>query len=316
MKKLTTSVAALVLTAGSAFAADLPSRKEPVLPPPPIWSGFYVGLNAGATWGNSTTAQWAMYPAYLNPNATPGAAQNAQVSTIVGSPQLSLGSQLGFLGGGQVGYNYQFNKTFVFGVEADIQGAAGATGRGSGVQAVNYTFNSSATGLPISSTLFSSNSVSKTLNYLGTVRGKIGYLITPTLQVYGTGGLAYGGVTLNSFAWQDNGSNLANEVGPGGSAISGTSVGWTAGGGIEWMLAPAWSVKAEYLYYDLGTKRQFAGALPRVWSGVAGAPGLAAGDFTSVMSTNISTRLNGNVARVGVNYHFNFGDAAPIIAKF
>src|SRR5512136_2575415 len=58
MKKVALSVAALALSASGALAADLPSRKGPPVlppppPPPPMWTGFYVGLNAGATWTNS-----------------------------------------------------------------------------------------------------------------------------------------------------------------------------------------------------------------------------------------------------------------------
>lgn len=316
MKKLLLCAASLALLTGTAAAADLPSRKtEPLLPPPPppMWTGFYVGLNAGATWGNSNSAQWLMYPAYLNPNGR-GAAPNAQAAAIVGSPQISLGSQLGFIGGGQVGYSYQLSKSFLVGLEADIQGAAGASGGNTAYRTLDFTFIDS-TGRTIARTLNAASSVQKSLDYLGTVRGKIGYLVTPTLQVYGTGGLAYGGVTLTTFAAQQFNINLANIVGPGSSSVSGTNVGWTAGGGVEWLFAPSWSVKAEYLYYDLGTKKQFAGALAQVWNGARAAPGLAPGDYTVLMSTNVSARLNGNVARVGVNYHFNWGDA-PIVAKY
>jgi len=63
------------------------------------------------------------------------------------------------------------------------------------------------------------------------VRGRAGYLITPTLLLYGTAGFAYGDVT----AFQR----------------SNTSTGWTAGGGAEWLFSPNWSAKVEYLYVDL-----------------------------------------------------------------
>ena len=63
------------------------------------------------------------------------------------------------------------------------------------------------------------------------MRGRVGYLITPTLLIYGTGGFAYGQVSAFGF--------------------NTTPTGWTAGGGVEWMFAPHWSAKAEYLYVDL-----------------------------------------------------------------
>jgi hypothetical protein len=66
MQKIALSVAALALTAGSALAADLPSRKGPPMlpppPPPPMWTGFYVGVNAGGTWANSTNVNVASLP--------------------------------------------------------------------------------------------------------------------------------------------------------------------------------------------------------------------------------------------------------------
>lgn len=318
MKNIGISIAALTLAlaSGSAFAADQLTQKAPfvVAAPAPMWTGVYAGLNAGGTWANSNSAQWSMYPAYVHPNST-GAVVNAQVATVIGSPQLSLGSQLGFLGGGQIGYSHQFSRNFVGGIEADIQGAAGASGSGQVFQAATYTFTSSATRRPITQTMYSDSSVQKSLDYLGTVRGKIGYLVTPTLQVYGTGGFAYGGVTVNSFAWQTNMDRNVYNIGPGSSSASSTNVGWTAGGGIEWMFASSWSLKAEYLYYDLGTKKQSAGIRSDLWSGVSAAPGLSTGDYIMATSAHVSTRLNGSIARAGVNYHFNLG-AAPVVAKF
>ena len=91
---------------------------------------------------------------------------------------------------------------------------------------------------------------SKSLDYFGTIRGRIGYLLTPTLLGYVTGGAAYGqtGMASNvaSFAPETQTTTV------GGDSFSGVRLGWTAGAGLEWSLDPRWSVKAEYLYYDLG----------------------------------------------------------------
>ena len=78
-------------------------------------------------------------------------------------------------------------------------------------------------------------SANANLSWFGTVRGRLGYLITPTLLIYGTGGFAYGQVD----AW----------------GFSSTHTGWTAGGGVEWMFAPHWSAKVEYLYVNLSGKQ-------------------------------------------------------------
>jgi outer membrane immunogenic protein len=85
-------------------------------------------------------------------------------------------------------------------------------------------------------------------------------------------------------------------------------VGWTAGGGAEWMFMPNMSAKVEYLYYDLGTA---SGSVVNPFYGVQAAAGR--NGLESV--TNYSSRVNGNIVRAGVNYHINFAPA-PIIAKY
>ncbi|MGQ0446284.1 MAG: outer membrane protein, partial [Beijerinckiaceae bacterium] len=114
-------------------------------------------------------------------------------------------------------------------------------------------------------------------------------LATPTLQIYGTGGLAYGGITSRTtLSTQRIGGTSITRA----NAIhDGTLFGWAAGGGVEWAFMPKWTVKAEYLRYDLGE---------------ASAYGLAAsssGLFSYTTSTN--TRFNGNLIQAGVTRHFD-----------
>jgi outer membrane immunogenic protein len=261
---------AAVLAAGSAFAADLPSMKAPIMPPPPppppMWTGFYVGLNAGYTWGDNNAV-----------GITQGSLFGPFVDTL-NSSVVSPNND-GFIGGGQIGYNYQFANSFVAGIEADIQGVADSG-------------NSAASFNPL---LFTTTTASKSLDYLGTVRGRLGYLITPTLLVYGTGGLAYGQTNL-SFSMLSLG--LASTA---TGAFSDTRVGWTAGGGVEWMFMPNWSAKVEYLYYDLGTVTA-TGAL-----NIVGIP---------IGAVQATSKFQGHVVRAGVNYHFNMFAPAPVVAKY
>ncbi|PPD41607.1 MAG: outer-membrane immunogenic protein precursor [Methylocystis sp.] len=303
MKKIALSVAALALTAGSALAADLPSRKAPPMlppppPPPPMWTGFYVGLNAGGTWANSSNTNLVSAPVTFNTNV--GGAQAAGIaSAAAGSAFIPTGSQGGFIGGGQFGYNWQFYNSFVLGFEADIQGIAGTSGSNASVVGA-----APVPGIaPV--TAVAVNTANASLDYLGTARGRLGWLFTPTLLLYGTGGLAYGGVTSN-VATAQGFINQANVPGFfGGSNFSGTQVGWTAGGGVEWMFMPNWSAKVEYLYYDLGTVTQnFAYATV----GAGNTPMLG----NVVQATH---RFNGNVVRAGLNYHFNWA-SAPVVAKY
>jgi len=284
MKRLTAiSTIALVMGMGSALAADLPSRKEPPayipLPPPLTWNGFYGGLNIGGGWnsnnpGNETSA-------YFDPNYGFGAVEPfTGLNNLFFLPNGNQGGTAsGVVGGGQVGYNFQFNPSIVVGVEADIQGSS-ISGSGPG----NSSFYPSPLPTPgtagavfngVLTPVAAINTSNLSLDWFGTVRGRAGWLFTPTLLVYGTAGFAYGGVS----AW----------------GVSNTPTGWTAGGGLEWMFAPNWSAKVEYLYIDLSS------------GGLSGANGWNYG-------YNFHPEIN--VVRAGVNYHFNWAAPAPVLAKY
>ncbi|MGJ0394717.1 MAG: outer membrane protein [Methylocystis sp.] len=296
------SVAALALAmTGSALAADLPHYKAPPPPPPPpppMWTGFYVGLNAGGTWSNSNTFGISTFAPSPFVPLTPFGVSAFNNLVVLGNGILPINNS-GFIGGGQIGYNWQFYNSFVAGVEADIQGIASSNSTASAWLAAPTTLAGGPSVVGLSAT--------KSLDYLGTVRGRLGWLFTPTLLVYGTGGLAYGGVrssaSIASFA------SLAGVGAPypafSNGAYSDTRVGWTAGGGLEWMFWPNWSAKVEYLYYDLGSVNYSAGVRVTTELGTA-----VWGNISQA-----STRYNGNIVRAGVNYHFNWG-APPVVAKY
>jgi outer membrane immunogenic protein len=299
---LSAIVLSAALSVGSAVAADLPSRKAPPYfppppPPPPMWTGFYVGLNAGGTWSESNSITSTSAPIF---NAGVGGAQPFQATITALSNFISpVGKNGGFIGGGQVGYNWQFASAFVMGVEADIQGVAGSRGSAviSGALLIPGFAQSTA----------QIASVSRSVDYLGTVRGRIGYLVTPTLLAYGTGGLAYGGVNANTTITQALIPNsISTPVWFGGNSFSNTRAGWTAGGGLEWMFIPNWSAKVEYLYYDLGSVTNQGSPLVTL---------LGATPFT-FNALQSSTRFNGHIVRAGLNYHFNWGAPAPVVAKY
>lgn len=322
MMKVLLSAASLAVLAGTAFAADLPSRKEPVIapppPPPPMWAGFYAGLNAGGVWSNSNSSQLAAWP--VDSVAADFPAYWAPLNGSIGSA-----SNGGFIGGGQIGYNWQANFNnygFVVGVEADIQGTAGAGGNrvSNSVYPGPLEANSNRV-LSWTETIWNNANSRSNLDYIGTVRGRVGFLVTPALLVYGAGGFAYGGLSMNVAQTQTSNFTRTQLIGPNaGATISGgrialsganyssTQVGYAVGGGLEWMFLPDWSVKAEYLYYDLGnvsvssisTSAPYGGLVEnnKVWTGSA-----------------ITSRVTGNIVRAGVNYHFNFG-ASPVVAKY
>ncbi len=283
MKKLTViSTIALLAGMGSALAADLPSRKAPpayVPPPPPLtWNGFYAGLNIGGGWDANSGQN--LVSAYWDPNYAFG---SSGIPGQPGTPNLfflpnnnQTGNNGGVIGGLQLGYNFQFNPSIVVGVETDFQGSS-LSGQGPS----NYAFypspylqpNGSFNGQLIPVAAINGGNLS--LDYIGTVRGRAGWLFTPTLLVYGTAGFAYGGVS----AWSQ--TNIRS--------------GWTAGGGLEWMFAPNWSAKVEYLYADLQS-----------------------GGITGTFGYNYGYHFHPeiNIVRAGVNYHFNWAAPAPVLAKY
>ncbi len=301
MKKLLLSATAIALaaTASVALAADLPSRKEapvytPPPPPPPMWTGFYVGANIGGGWksNNGNTNTFVPY-----------------TDTVLGGVFLLPGggstsnNSGGVVGGGQIGYNYQFGSSIVIGVETDFQGTSiGSGGNGNTVAILPGLVPGSAL-VPLAT----GNNVGSSIPWFGTVRGRAGFLVTPTLLVYGTGGFAYGGVHASAaHALGAVANNTALPTFGGVGNFSDTATGWTAGGGLEWMIAPNWSVKAEALYYDLGSV-EFA-------SSPVGALSGNTVSFANSPSTRV--RYDGVIARAGINYHLNWGSAAPIMAKF
>ena len=298
---LLASASALAL-AGTAFAADLPSRAPPpvYLPPPPTWTGFYIGINAGYEWGASNSVNTAT--ANLDPgNGLVGETEYNTDSAALATRSVPVSSS-GFIGGGQIGYNYQFAPSWVAGLEADIDGVAASHSKTAVFSQAITSFAAS----PIDQTMTST----KNINYLGTVRGRLGWLITPTLLVYGTGGLAYGGANASTSITQfveNNPIFLPNPYGSFGR-VSNTRVGWTAGGGGEWMFLPNWSVKVEYLYYDLGSVTYGLSPLANVST-------FGGGTLFTLGAPVSRTRFNGNVVRAGLNYHFNWG-GAPVVARY
>jgi outer membrane immunogenic protein len=239
-------------------AADLAYK---ALPPPPIysWTGFYLGGNVGYSWG---TASWV----YSDPSFT---------GTNSGSQKLD-----GFIGGAQIGYNWQANQTLVLGLEADIQGSAE---KGSSSFSDPYCDDCD---FPVP-TGYVNGSVSSNIRWFGTLRGRLGVLVNPTLLLYGTGGLAYGGISTSG-SFFDTFPGCSPAICNWAFNQSTTKVGPTVGGGVEGAISNSsnWTWKAEYLYINFGT--------------------LSGSSFGSdPLSYSWSTKVTDNIVRVGLNYNFH-----------
>jgi len=231
---------AAVLASTASVAADLPARtytKAPVYAPAPIynWTGFYAGVHIGAAFGGDngfTTTD----------------------PTLVGTNR-----DAAFLGGGQIGADYQFAPNWLVGIEGQISGLSNS----------DRTFTSGV------------NSLRDRSDWLASVTGRLGYTWGPGL-IYAKGGVAFR---------DDNG--LAATAGFLPAVASRESTGYTVGGGLEYMFAPAWSAKVEYQYYNFDT------------TNVA---------YNNVGARALSFKDDLHTVKVGVNYRFNWG--GPVVAKY
>ena len=230
MKKiLLGTVAMLALGSTSVLAADLAARpytKAPAYAAPVYnWTGFYAGAHIGGAFGAD--------------NGTTGVV----ASTNRGSA---------FLGGGQLGYNYQFAPNWLVGLEGDISGLSSSDR--------NFVAGGAA--------------FRDRTDWLASVTGRLGYVAGSTL-IYAKGGVAFR---------DDNG--LTGTV---PFAANRQDTGYTVGGGLEYLFAPAWSAKIEYQYYNF--------------------------DTTNVTApTAFSYKDDVHTVKAGINYHFNWG--GPTVAKY
>jgi outer membrane immunogenic protein len=240
--------------AGSAFAADMPARSggpavAPVATPPPYlsdWVGFYIGVHGGGGGGHTSFDQGSF------PSSAP-----------IFRP-VSL-SPSGGIVGGQAGYNWQWGPV-VGGLEIDFSGA---------------DLNASSTFFQSPSSLAFATQTK--IDELASVRGRIGYLVLPSLWLYGTAGLGYGHskftTTATDATFLASNSTDANEF------------GWVAGAGLEWKFWNHWLLRGEWLHYDFGRTSEFNEVL-----GLTGTNGLT--------GININPRTTVDIGRAALSYKF------------
>jgi outer membrane immunogenic protein len=205
MKRLPLSTVALIALANASNAADLYTKARPapapVMPPPFSWTGFCIGPNIGASW------------------------EYFDIADTLTSESFGSGTRNAFIGGGQVGFNYQVSPFFVFGVEGFLDGIA--------------SNNNAGTGVVIPGVGLVTASVQP--DWVSTLSGRVGFT-GPSLDhwlfyVKGGGGWIQASATINTpFA-------TFNE--------SRTISGWIGGGGIEWAFASNWTARIDYQYIGL-----------------------------------------------------------------
>ena len=237
MRKLlhtTAALSALLATSMAANAAELRARPAPYAPPPPVyapppfsWTGFYLGGNIGGAW------------------------RNDNLSDTLSGLNFSNGNNNGvFIGGGQLGFNWQVSN-FVLGFEWDIDGAANNN-------------NAGTVFVPALGTI----QVTSNNRWITTLAARFGVTNGPWL-FYGKAG---GG-------WVGNDDFTINNLTTGTSITASnnnTNSGWLVGAGIEWAFAPNWSVKIEYDYLGLNSQ-----------TFTAPAGGFLAGDTFTTSNPNV-----------------------------
>jgi outer membrane immunogenic protein len=281
MKKLGLAAFLLSLSSASVVAADLAPRmytKTPAFVDSGYeWSGFYIGGNAGYSWGRARTDGTLTETQNVTVFRTAGHTLFSSTNSAVALPLTGRNAMNGFIGGGEAGYNWQ-RAQWLFGVEADFQGS---DERASGDVCT-------LAGCPLGSTVFAAN---YKLDWFGTVRGRFGFLPADRVLLYATGGLAYGHFSADA---------------PSIPVFWGsTRAGWTVGAGAEIAIDHKWSVKFEYLYVDLGHVGGGGAAATTVTDALS-TPSLGFNTVTTTtLASTFNSRFSDNILRVGLNYRFN-----------
>jgi outer membrane immunogenic protein len=257
-----------------ALSADLPAepvyKGGPLIVPVYDWTGFYVGISGGYSRGNSSNSY-----------------------TMTGFAPFSGSTQMnGGVFGGQAGFNWQANRNFVVGIEADLQGTwQNGTDNPPGVSTTTICNPA----FPIACPTTIAVGVDQKLRWFGTARGRVGFLPWDHVMLYVTGGAAFGEVESNAtitstatFLFNAPFTTFAS-----GTATN-TRAGYTVGGGSEWVLSGPWTAKLEYLFVDLGTvSNTFVGG----------------GVVPTVVA---SSHVRDNIVRIGINYRFG----GPVTASY
>jgi len=279
-------VALASLVAGPAAAADMSVKAPAPVASVSPWSGCYVGADVGWV-GSNDDFDLAPSGNYLNragaaapPNAA-GTGLNPGGVALVTHDYGNRSS--GIEGGPQIGCNWQTGG-FVFGGEADFQWTG-----------LNNTVNASFGSIPAANPAFTiapqTEQANSKLDWFSTVRGRAGIAFAHAL-LYVTGGLAIGevqsdtAVTFGTFPVLPV-FNAASHIG----STSTTQTGWVAGVGGEYAIDTHWSLKAEYLYVDLGSVSYTS-------------PLIAPAGVLPGYSWSTSFRERDQVARIGVNYRW------------
>jgi outer membrane immunogenic protein len=302
---------------GFAFAADMAVKGPPAPMPAPVynWTGWYVGVNAGASMGKVKT-DFNGAPIFWTQFAGP-------VQITPGFDFSDTSAPDGFIGGGQIGYNWQYSPLIVVGLEADFQGAL----EKDSINNLSSQFNflnsvgasTGACGVPSThstSPCTSNTGYATQIDWFGTVRARLGYVWgNGEVLTYVTGGLAYGEVKINGtntvsgqFAVTDPGCFGGAPFGCSSPfsvnqtfGASHVNTGWVLGYGTEGhlpLMPGNWTWKVESLYMDLGHLDATSVISGRTANSPTNALFLSGGQVTT------NSHFTDWILRGGLNYRF------------
>jgi outer membrane immunogenic protein len=217
----------------SSFDVKADKAEAPAAPAlvPYNWTGGYIGGHLGYGWGKGDTR--------FEPLPSAATFINLQPQTVRVRPR-------GIFGGGQLGYNWQFGSVVV--------GGEGSLSVANIKKTVIVNPIIQNNGTPFAGAGFLA--AGQKVKWLGSVRPRLGAAFGKVL-VYGTAGFAYARI---DYAATTDFRPVGTTQYP--AAFSKTRKGWTAGGGVEIAVGGNWSVKGEYLYYDLGNTTFIANPTP------------------------------------------------------
>ena len=256
MRKIALATLALLGLTDLSLAADLPVKAPPMPAPVFTWTGFYVGGNAGWGWGQGVST------AFIGDSAFPTGTVFNEIHSH------------GFLGGAQVGFNYQTAYNLVVGVEGEWDWS-----------------NISGTATTISTVTLPGRSSTTTgrIKDIADLTGRVGFAAGNWL-FYGKGGVALDQTSSSGVFLSPTGTLVDT------SATSTDRSGWVVGAGFEWAFAPAWSAKIEYEHFDFGSTNVGVSHIL-----------IATGAFSQ---TFVSSTEKLDVVKGGINYRFNWGGPA------
>ncbi|MBM3552653.1 MAG: porin family protein [Alphaproteobacteria bacterium] len=246
---------------------------------PHDWRGAYIGGHVGygfAAAKDTTLAARSPEAAILQTGFQAPFAQRSDIA--------------GFVGGGQIGYNWRLHPLLVAGLETDFAYAN-----------VGGSFGASAN---FGDRRNFATSTKRLLESLGTVRGRFGILPRDDMMLYVTGGFAYGQVSTLGGLGEGN-KFCALDFYCSAGAFSGLATGWTAGAGFEYAIARNWSLKAEWLYVDLGRQNYAINAFG----------GSVQDGFPANFSASSASATH--LIRTGLNYRIDWPvPEGPMIAAY